>query len=187
MDAGVFRNGESLNVVIVGFLIVFGINLDPSCVSGAHAVRVVAVDIDGTGKRAVYQGQDQRQAVGGRQQQFLPHECQACGGGRCHGPGTGRFGSDRRGHGGVLALNRYEFCIDLSVGNIGGDHLGNLGGRRDREGGHDIRIHLPDCVGDCLVSGHSLSDAFHGSIPSFISMAPKGHTLAQIPQPLQWS
>ncbi len=87
----------------------------------------------------------------------------------------------------MLALNRYELGVDLSVGNIGGDHLGDLRGRCDRKGGHHVRIYLPDGVGDRLVSGHSLSDAFHGSIPSFISMAPKGHTLAQIPQPLQWS
>ena len=69
---------KDVKEIIVGLLIIFRINLEPARISGAHAVRMVTVDIDRTGQRPVYQCQHQRHPVGRRQQQLLPHQRQTC-------------------------------------------------------------------------------------------------------------
>ena len=61
----VFGDAVCLNHVVVGFLIVLGKNLNPSGVSRAHGVGMIAVDVDRAGEGAVYKGQTDREPVGG--------------------------------------------------------------------------------------------------------------------------
>ena len=63
MDSGILGDGKCLQIIVVGLLIVFRVDLDPSSVAGAHAVRVVTVDVDGAGQGPVHQSQDQGKAV----------------------------------------------------------------------------------------------------------------------------
>ena len=45
-DALMLRNTVSLHHIIIGFLIILRVDLDPSGVPCAHTVGVVAVDVD---------------------------------------------------------------------------------------------------------------------------------------------
>ena len=149
---GILRDRESLNVVVIGLLIVLRIDLDPAGVPCAHSVGVVTVDINRAGQCAVDQREHDGQSVGRRKEQFLPHQRKPRGRSRCHRPRARRLSTDRRGHRRVLALHRNEFRVDLSVCNISGHHLRDLRGRCDGKSRHHIRIHLADRVGDGLIS-----------------------------------
>ena len=71
------RNGHGLEIVVVGFLVVFCIDLDPAGIPGVHGVGVVIVDIDGAGQCAADTGQRDGQAGGRGHMQQLPHEGEA--------------------------------------------------------------------------------------------------------------
>ena len=50
---------------------------------------------------------------------------------------------------------------------------------------HHVGVDLLHGKGDGLVAGKTFV-VIHGCPPSFTVIAPKGHTVAQMPQPLQW-
>ena len=190
MDTCSFCNWKCLNIVIIGFLIVLSIQLDPSRIPGPHTVRMITVDIDRSGKCPVDKRKNNRQSVGSCQKQFFPHQCQSCRGSCRHSSCASCFSSNSSRHGRVFAFDRNEFRINLTVRNIRRNHLRDFSGRCNRESRHNIRIHLANGICYSFVTGHSLPSVFtraHGFTPSFISMAPKGQTLAQIPHPLQCS
>ena len=66
VNSRIFRNRICLNIVVVNLLVVFRVDLNPAGISRAHAVGMIAVDVDRTGKRAVHQGQNDGQPVGCR-------------------------------------------------------------------------------------------------------------------------
>ena len=46
---GILRDRKCLKIIVIGFLVVFCVDLDPARVAGSHPVRMVAVDVDRTG------------------------------------------------------------------------------------------------------------------------------------------
>ena len=49
MYSGVFRNWIRLNKIVIRFLIIFCIYLDPAGISCAHSIGVITVDVDRAG------------------------------------------------------------------------------------------------------------------------------------------
>ena len=152
MDSGVLCDRERLDIIVIGFLVVFRVDLDPSRISRSHAVGMVAVDIDRARQSSVDKRQNDGKTVGCRKEQLLPHERKSRGRGRCHSSRAGCFRADRRRHGRVFALYRNKFCIDLSVCDKRRYHLRDLRRRRDRKRRHDVGIDLPDRVRDCFIT-----------------------------------
>ena len=74
---------------------------------------------------------------------------------------------------------------ELVPNDVLGKVLGDLGGGGDGEGRHHVRVDLLHGKGDGLVAGETVI-VVHTSPPSFMVMAPKEQTSAQMPQPLQW-
>ena len=66
-------NAESLNHVVISFLIILCVNLDPACISCSHTVRMITVDIDRTGQCSVYKCKCKRKSVRSCNVKFLPH------------------------------------------------------------------------------------------------------------------
>ena len=163
-------------IVVIGLLIVLGVDLDKAGVPLGHGVGVVMVDIDGAGQSAAGHGQHDGQAGGGGHIEYLVHEGQARGGGGGNGAASGGLGADAGGHGGVFALHADELGVHLAVGHILGEILGDLGGGGNGEHGEHVRVDLAHGGGDGLVAAQSVSNA-HNQWTSFQSMAPKGHTL----------
>ena len=62
----VFRDTVCLHHIIIGLLVILRIDLNPSGISCAHTVRMIAVDIDRPRKRTIHQRQRQRQTIGSR-------------------------------------------------------------------------------------------------------------------------
>ena len=73
----VLRDGHGLEVIVVGLLVVFGIDLNPAGIPGIHSIRVIVVDIDGTGQSAADAGQRDGQAGRRGHVQQFPHEGEA--------------------------------------------------------------------------------------------------------------
>src|SRR5659263_353724 len=92
----------------------------------------------------------------------------------------------------MLAFHGDVFGDHVAVGYELGVVLGDLGLGCDRVSGHDIRLDLLEGEGDGAVSGdcftgHYFSSSLHALISFIISMASRGQTWAQMPQPLQCS
>ena len=139
--------------VVVGLLGVLGKELDPAAVAHAHAVGVVAVDVEGRGQRPVHQRHQDRQAVARGDMQHLPHEGKALGaGGGRHAAARGRC-ADAGAHGAVLALHEDRLGIHLAVRNERGERFHDARGRRDGIRRHDIGIQLAERFGNRLVAG----------------------------------
>ena len=90
----------------------------------------------------------------------------------------------------MLGFHGDEIRVYLTVVHIGGEVLGDFGGRRNGIRAHDVGVDLLHRVGNGLVAGKSLSNTHFILAPPYFSsltmvMAPKGQTLAQMPQPLQ--
>ena len=146
---------------------------------------MVVVDVDGAGEGTVHAGQGDGQAAGGSHIHHLIHEGEACRGSSGDGTGTGCLSADAGRHGAVLGFHGHILGVHLAVGHILGEVLRDLGGGGDGEGRHHVRVDLLHGKGDGLVAGETVV-VIHTSPPSFMVMAPKEQTSAQMPQPLQW-
>ena len=87
--------------------------------------------------------------------------------------------------------DRDELAGHLAVGHHLRVELHDLGLRRDGVGAHHVRVDLAHRLGDRLVAGDG-EDArcrawppCHSFSSVFMTMASVGHSLAQMPQPLQ--
>ena len=93
----------------------------------------------------------------------------------------------------VLALHGDELGADLAVGDHLRVQLHDLGLRRDGVGADHVRVDLAHRLGDGLVAGdcedrrHSVISHGHSFSSICMTMALVGHSLAQMPQPLQCS
>ena len=86
----------------------------------------------------------------------------------------------------MLGLDGDVLGVYLTVCDILRKLLRNFGRGSDRESRKYVRVDLTHCVGICFVARNTLTNAHHYS--SFTkSIAPKGHTFQQMPQPLQYS
>ncbi len=182
-------NPHGLEVVVIGLLVGLGKQHQPARVPDAHGVGVVVVDVDGAGQSAAGNRQGDGQAVGSGHVQHLGHVNQAAGAGGGNRAASGGFRADAGGHGAVLGFHGNEIGVYLAVVHVGGEVLGNLSGRRDGVRAHDVGVDLLHRVGNGLVAGQSFTNT-HFTLPPYFSsltmvMAPKGQTLAQMPQPLQ--
>ena len=111
----VLRNTVCLNKVIIGFLIVFCINLNPSGISCSHTVGMLAVDIQRTGQRTVDYCHAKRQTIGSGHIKHFPHQSKSARGSCCQS--TRSRCTDRGTHGTVFTFYRNKFRINLAIGD----------------------------------------------------------------------
>ena len=71
--SAVLCDRHSLDVIVVDFLIVFCVDLDPPAVAAAHGIRMVVVDVDRSGQGPVHDSHDDGQPAGGCYIQEFPH------------------------------------------------------------------------------------------------------------------
>ncbi len=181
---------HGLEIVVIGLLVRLGKQHQPARVPDTHGVGVVVVNVDGAGQGAAAHRQGDGQAVGGGHIQHLGHVNEAAGAGGGNGPAAGGFRADAGGHGAVLGLHGNEVRVHFAVVHVGGEVLGNFGAGRNGIRAHDVGVDLLHRVGNGFVAGKSLSNTHFILAPPYFSsltmvMAPKGQTLAQMPQPLQ--
>ena len=74
----VLCDGHRLYVIIIYFLIVLCVDLDPAAVSAAHGVRMVVVDVDRSSQSSVDYRHGDRQSAGCCYIEQLPHQSQSC-------------------------------------------------------------------------------------------------------------
>ena len=149
----VLREARREQHAVVDLLRVLAVYLYPAGIALRHAVRMVAVYVDGRAERAVHQAEDDRRAEGGGDGEYLMHQRHAvCRRGRHHAPagdGSSHAGRD----GGVFAFDGDIFGIDLAVGDEIGETHGDLGGGRYRIRRYDVGIYLPHRLGEGEVAG----------------------------------
>ena len=152
--------------VVIGFLGGLGEEHDPTSVTHAHDVGVVAVDVDRSRDRTVGVRHDDGQAHAGSDREFLPHVGQALRArGGCHARAScGR--ADAGGHRGVLGLDGDELGVHLAVGDELRVGLDDRGLRGNRVSSHDVGIDLAHGVGYHLVTGSGESFFTHRKPPS---------------------
>ena len=180
-DARILGDPRRHHHEVVRLLGVLGEELDDAGIPNEHRVRVVAVDVDRPGERAVAERHHDRRAHRGGDVDDLGHEGEPLGRGRGHRPSSRERGADCGAHGGVLRLDVDDLRARLSVRDELREGLDDRRLRRDRVDGHDVGIDLAHRVRDSLAPGEQ-PDVGHSVT---ISIAATGQTSAQIPQPLQ--
>ena len=92
----------------------------------------------------------------------------------------------------MLGFNRDELGLDLAVSDVLGEGLHYVGLRRDGIGRHHVRVDLLHGHSHGLVAGDGEYLALPGhhssplnSVSGCMLMASAGHSVAQMPQPLQ--
>ena len=145
---------------------------------------MVTININRPRQGTVYQCKNQRQAIRSSKQKLLPHQRKPCR--RCCSKAscTRRLSPNRSTHRRMLTFHRNKFRVHLAICNICRYQLWNFRRRRNRKCRHNIWVNLTDRIRHRLISRHTFFYR-HYSFPSFISIAPKGQTFAQIPHPLQ--
>ena len=83
-----------LQIVVIGLLVVFSVDLDKTGITLCHGVGIIMVDIDGAGQGTAGNGQNDGQPGGSRAVEDLIHVGKARGGSRRDGPAAGGFGAD---------------------------------------------------------------------------------------------
>ena len=83
-----------LQIVVIGLLVVFSVDLDKTGITLCHGVGIIVVDIDGAGQGTAGNGQNDGQPGGSRAVEDLIHVGKARGGSRRDGPAAGGFGAD---------------------------------------------------------------------------------------------
>ena len=117
-DVRILGDRHRLNVVVIGFLIVLGEDLNPAGIACAHGIRMVVVDVDRTGQCAADQREGDRKAGGRSDVQQLPHQRETARGGCGDCACTCGGGTDTGGHGGVLGLDGDILGVDLTVCDV---------------------------------------------------------------------
>ena len=148
---------------VVSLLGVLGEQLHDAGIADQHRVRVVAVDVDRSGERAVADCHHDRCAHRGGDVDDLGHQCESLRRRRRHRPGARESGADRRAHRRMLGLDVHDLCVRPAIGDELRERLDDRCLRRDRIDRHDVGIDLTHRVGDCLAAGQEL--ARHGVVP----------------------
>ena len=133
------RDLEGLDDRVHDLLVRRAVELHPARVALRQAVVLVGPDRPARGHGPVDVAHDDGVAPAGGPVEHLVHQGQALGRGGRERPRPGDRRADAGGHGRVLGLDLDELGVERAVGAHLGEELDDLGLRRDRVGGDDLR------------------------------------------------
>jgi len=162
-------------------LAISAVELDPSGIALGEAVGLVGPEIPARAEGAVDFGHDNGQAAARGPVQHFVHQGQPLGGtgSESADPAGGR--ADDRCHGGMLAFHAEKAPVEGALAAEFCQLFDDMGLRGDRVGRHHLDASQTHGFGTGLTA---FEEHFHDPISS-MTMAQRGHSVRQTPQPLQ--